>query len=120
MWESEDYVGGVPIEDDGAPDVRMRVWRLTIYRTGGPITLTDVLPRLQHMGVDVVDEHPYEFPAAPPQGGLLPFWIYDFGLRRTAMRETTTGGRDLLADQTIRQQVESALAALWDGRIADD
>ena len=41
-----------------------RVWRLTIYRTGSPITLTDVLPRLQHMGVDVVDEHPYEFPGS--------------------------------------------------------
>ncbi len=37
------------------------MWRLTIYRTGSPITLTDVLPRLQNMGVDVVDEHPYEF-----------------------------------------------------------
>ena len=55
-----------------------RVWRLTIYRTGSPITLTDVLPRLQHMGVEVVDEHPYEFAAAEP------FWIYDFGLRRSA------------------------------------
>ncbi len=79
LWESENYVGGVPIEsDDDVPDTVKRVWRLTIYRTGGPITLTDVLPRLQHMGVDVVDEHPYEFAAAEP------FWIYDFGLRRSA------------------------------------
>ena len=55
----------MPIEtDDDVPDTSERVWRLTIYRTGGPITLTDVLPRLQHMGVDVIDEHPYEFPAA--------------------------------------------------------
>ena len=68
LWESEDYIGGVPIEsDDDVPDTVKRVWRLTIYRTGGPITLTDVLPRLQHMGVDVVDEHPYEFPAARPR-----------------------------------------------------
>ena len=70
LWESQDYVGGVPIEEDqaeaGAPGAtrQQRVWRLTIYRTGAPITLTDVLPRLQHMGVDVVDEHPYEFPGA--------------------------------------------------------
>src|SRR5215469_390121 len=65
LWESQDYIGGVPIESDGdVPDTAKRVWRLTIYRTGGPITLTDVLPRMQHMGVDVVDEHPYEFPAA--------------------------------------------------------
>ncbi len=113
LWESESYTGGVPIED-GEADGRGRVWRLTIYSAGGPITLTDVLPRLQHMGVDVVDEHPYEFPAAEP------FWIYDFGLRRTATREADTGGRDLMADQRIREQVERALAALWGGRISDD
>ena len=34
------------------------------------------------MGVDVVDEHPYEFPAAEP------FWIYDFGLRRKPVFES--------------------------------
>jgi glutamate dehydrogenase len=113
LWESEDYVGGVPIEDDEMPDARTRVWRLTIYRTGGPITLTDVLPRLQHMGVDVVDEHPYEFPAA------FPFWIYDFGLRRTDAREGEAEA-DLIADQRVREQVESALAALWEDRISDD
>ena len=129
LWESETYTGGVPIAN-GEPDGRGRVWRLTIYSAGGPITLTDVLPRLQHMGVDVVDEHPYEFPSWPvgqgpagqgPAGqGILPFWIYDFGLRRTSEREADTGGRDLMADQRIREQVESALAALWGGRISDD
>ena len=72
----------MPIEpEDHVPDTVKRVWRLTIYRTGGPITLTDVLPRLQHMGVDVVDEHPYEFGVAEP------FWIYDFGLRRNPVAE---------------------------------
>ena len=79
LWESQDYVGGVPLRGQRRrPGAAERVWRLTIYRTGSPITLTDVLPRLQHMGVDVVDEHPYVFPAAEP------FWIYDFGLRRSA------------------------------------
>ena len=66
--------------EDAPRRSRPRVWRLTIYRTGSPITLTDVLPRLQHMGVEVVDEHPYEF-AGP--GLAKPFWIYDFGLRRS-------------------------------------
>ena len=55
----------------GRPAGRPLVWRLTIYRTGSPITLTEVLPRLQHMGVEVVDEHPYEFaaPAWPSRSG---------------------------------------------------
>jgi glutamate dehydrogenase len=121
LWESEDYVGGVPIEDGDVPDTAKRVWRLTIYRTGGPITLTDVLPRLQHMGVDVVDEHPYEFPAAD-YSRLLPVWIYDFGLRRRPVLDSSVAGQqgDLISNQKVREQVEGALAALWDGRIEDD
>ncbi len=130
LWESEGYVGGVPIEfragadGTGGADAEAatlprakRVWRLTIYRTGGPITLTDVLPRLQHMGVDVMDEHPYEFPAAEP------FWIYDFGLRRRPLPEAAEHGQDHgggVSVGQVREQVEGALAALWDGRIEDD
>jgi glutamate dehydrogenase len=121
LWESEDYVGGVPIEDEpgtgGEPGpvarrrTSERVWRLTIYRRGGPITLTDVLPRLQHMGVDVVDEHPYEFPAADP------FWIYDFGLRRSAV--DAARGEPIAVEQ-VRENVEGALGALWRGVVEDD
>jgi glutamate dehydrogenase len=127
LWESEDYVGGVPIIEDEAdggqaavPD--KRVWRLTIYRTSGPITLTDVLPRLQHMGVDVVDEHPYEFPGTQNGGALTraarSFWIYDFGLRRTGAADESAAASGLL--ERVREQVEGALSALWDGRIEDD
>jgi glutamate dehydrogenase len=117
LWESETFVGGVPIEpEDDVPDTVKRVWRLTIYRTGGPITLTDVLPRLQHMGVDVVDEHPYEFAAAEP------FWIYDFGLRRRPVADVAERAQqgDLISHQRVREQVEGAMAALWNGLIEDD
>jgi len=120
LWESEDYIGGVPIIEDGeelpgTPAPAKRVWRLTIYRTSGPITLTDVLPRLQHMGVDVVDEHPYEFAAGSP------FWIYDFGLRRSGTATDTDAGpaTGALWDR-VREQVEGALGALWHGLIEDD
>ncbi|MGH3272839.1 MAG: NAD-glutamate dehydrogenase, partial [Streptosporangiaceae bacterium] len=119
LWESQDYVGGVPLED-GSPVPEGgaagggagRVWRLTIYRTGAPITLTDVLPRLQHMGVDVVDEHPYEFHAAEP------FWIYDFGLRRSAADAPRAGADGRI--EAVRHNAESALGALWRGVIEDD
>jgi glutamate dehydrogenase len=117
LWESVNYIGGVPIEDgDEVPATVKPVWRLTIYRTGGPITLTDVLPRLQHMGVDVIDEHPYEFPAAQP------FWIYDFGLRRRPMLDSSAEAQqgDLISNQRVREQIEDALLALWDGRVEDD
>jgi glutamate dehydrogenase len=131
MWESAGYVGGVPVEHDAAarrvpapagdteiPGGQRRVWRLTIHRTGSPITLTDVLPRLQHMGVEVVDEHPYEFP------GPAPFWIYDFGLRRAAAATSGPGGRTTQVPQvslaSVAGQLEGALAALWKGQIEDD
>jgi glutamate dehydrogenase len=42
-----------PVEE--ATDVR----RFKIYRYGDPISLSDLLPMLQHMGVRVVDERPY-------------------------------------------------------------
>ncbi len=123
LWESEDYVGGVPIVEDGTEGTEpaisgKRVWRLTIYRTSGPITLTDVLPRLQHMGVDVVDEHPYEFHGAQT-GGRQSFWIYDFGLRRTGVADESAAASGVLLER-VREQVEGALSALWDGRIEDD
>src|SRR5215475_4231308 len=128
LWEAEGYVGGQPVEDDGHG-----VWRLTICRIGTPITLTDVLPRLQHMGLDVVDEHPYEF-----AGSLAkPFWIYDFGLRRTgagaAGPEPVTGQFQVLdgtqkpqappgwpPSEPVKALFEDALRALWRGRIEDD
>jgi glutamate dehydrogenase len=117
LWESESYVGGVPIEDTGdsgdAASGRPRVWRMTIYRTGSPITLTDVLPRLQHMGVEVVDEHPYEFGAAEP------FWIYDFGLRRSATGQAAAQ-RAPSSIASVKELFQGALAALWREDIEDD
>ena len=53
-------------------------WTLVVYRSGTPITLSDVLPQLQHMGLEVVDEHPYQFTGPSGHGS---FWIYEFGLR---------------------------------------
>src|SRR5205823_5763827 len=122
LWEAEGYVGGQPVAGDGHGGV----WRLTIYRVGTPITLTDVLPRLQHMGVDVVDEHPYEFTGPLVQ----PFWIYDFGLRRTGVgaagNEPVTGQFPTVAPGAmppsgpVKALFEDALTALWRGRIEDD
>ena len=125
LWEAESYSGGVPAEDTTHPaDNRPRVWRLTIYRTGSPITLTDVLPRLQHLGVQVVDEHPYEFTAP---GLPTPFWIYDFGLRPSgggsaaaAESPAQTPVGELPHPGPVKALVEDALEALWRGQIEDD
>jgi glutamate dehydrogenase len=83
-------------------------WRLTVFRLS-PITLSDILPQLQHMGLEVLDEHPYEFGHA-----ALPFWIYDFGLR--GPQRTLTGAEA----ETVRAGFEAALTALWRGQTEDD
>jgi glutamate dehydrogenase len=143
LWEAESYSGGKPADDTRHPGRgdRPRVWRLTIYRTGSPITLTDVLPRLHHLGVEVVDEHPYEF-SGPGLG--TPFWIYDFGLRPSAARPAAAArdaaARDAAARAAVpasapagqapaagpphpgpvKGLVEDTLDALWRGQIEDD
>jgi glutamate dehydrogenase len=80
-------------------------WTLVVYRSGTPITLSDVLPQLQHMGLEVVDEHPYMFTGREQAGS---FWIYEFGLRAPA------------AAGSVREIFEDALAALWHGQTEDD
>jgi glutamate dehydrogenase len=81
---------------------RLRVFRLS------PLTLSEVLPQLQHMGLEVLDEHPYEF------GDPYPFWIYDFGIRGTQRAGTPAEA------ETMRAGFESALTALWLGQTEDD
>jgi glutamate dehydrogenase len=82
-------------------------WTLRVYRTGSLITLSDVLPQLQHMGLEVVDEHPYEFTGSVTH---QPFWIYVFGLRAPAEAESGSSARVF----------EEALTALWLEQTEDD
>jgi glutamate dehydrogenase len=89
--------GAVPAEDN--------TWRLRLYRFH-PVTLSNVLPQLQHMGLEVLDEHPYQFSAIDH-----PFWIYDLGLRSAVPAGD---------DDSIRKGFEAALTALWQGQTEDD
>ena len=74
--------------------------RLKVYRVGPPLSLSHVLPILSTMGMEVVDERPYELDGLP-----RPSYIYDFGLRYS--RPVPDAARDLFQD---------AVAAVWEGR----
>jgi glutamate dehydrogenase len=73
--------------------------RLKVYRIGDPLSLSQVLPMLASMGVEVVDERPYELEGLERQS-----IIYEFGLRYG--RNLPAGSRELFQD---------ALRAVWDG-----
>ncbi len=73
--------------------------RLKVYRIGPPLSLSEVLPMLSSMGVEVVDERPYEIQLDRPT------YLYEFGLRYSG-RAMPAHGRELFQD---------ALRAIWDG-----
>ncbi len=81
--------------------------RFKIYRVGGPISLTEVLPVLQRLGVEVLDEHPY---ALRRTDGTTA-WVVDFGLR---LRE----GTDLTDED--RERFQDTFAATWRGEAEND
>jgi glutamate dehydrogenase len=73
--------------------------RLKVYRIGPPLSLSELLPALSSMGVEVVDERPYEL-----EGLERTSIIYEFGLRYG--ESLPPGTRELFQD---------ALRAIWDG-----
>jgi glutamate dehydrogenase len=79
--------------------------RFKVYRVGDPLSLSQMLPLLTRMGVDVIDERPYELQL--PDGSLA--FIYDFGLRYP--RAFPEECRDLFQD---------AFLAVWQGMAESD
>ncbi|MBO2456743.1 NAD-glutamate dehydrogenase [Actinomadura violacea] len=82
--------------------------RLKIYRRGEPISLSRVLPLLQNMGVEVIDERPYEVNTSDGQR----YWIYDLGLRYEPPGD--------VPEEAIKGLFQDAFTALWQGRIEND
>ena len=87
-----------------APDER----RFKIYRTGPELALTQVLPILTALGVDVDDEWPYDI----VRGDGSRASIYDFGLRVPAAT--------MLSTPADRSRFEQAFVAVWDAAAEND
>ncbi|MGH8776470.1 MAG: NAD-glutamate dehydrogenase [Jiangellaceae bacterium] len=90
----------------GDPDER----RFKIYRTGSPISLTQVLPIVSRMGVEVIDERPYEIIRKGDAAGTA--FIYDFGLRYQSRQAAPEDGR--------KELFQDAFAAVWRGEAESD
>ena len=98
--ESIEGEDGIGLSFYRPPDCSDHEARLKIYRIGGPLSLSNVLPILASMGVEVVDEWPYTL-----EGVDRETHIYDFGLRHSRP-----------VPWEARQLVQDALAAVWDAR----
>ncbi|WP_018718067.1 NAD-glutamate dehydrogenase [Arhodomonas aquaeolei] len=84
------------------------ILRLRLFQYERPIVLSDALPVLEHMGVEVVDERPYEVHLQ--RGGIA--YIHDFGLRYAS-----AGQRE---PENIRTHFQDAFSAVWHRRAEDD
>jgi glutamate dehydrogenase len=106
--EEEDATGLNMYQEPGAP---MNERRFKLYRRS-PLSLTAVLPMFTHMGVEVVDERPYEI----ERSDGVRLWVYDFGLRVHGEKVWSgDGSRDRL-----RELFQDAVGAVWDGRSESD
>ena len=76
--------------------------RLKLFHSGQPITISDVLPLFENMGVTVVDET-----VRDPPGGAEPVWIYDFGLSTAQVSD----GQITEPLRELAQDVRTGLAA---------
>ncbi|WP_307855947.1 NAD-glutamate dehydrogenase [Nocardioides faecalis] len=78
--------------------------RFKVFRVGEPLSLSDVLPMLSSLGVEVIDERPYSL-----TGLERPTYVYDFGLRH-----------DAALPEHARALFSDALRAMWDGLTETD
>jgi glutamate dehydrogenase len=79
-----------------------------LFRRGEQVSLSSILPLLEDMGVEVVDERPHEI---KPEGSP-PIWIYDFGLVHGADGELQTS--------EVKEIFQDAFARAWRGAVEND
>ncbi|MFZ5870325.1 MAG: NAD-glutamate dehydrogenase [Actinomycetota bacterium] len=79
--------------------------RFKLFRWA-PLSLTTVLPFFRNLGVEVVDERPYELERSDGTTA----YVYDFGLRFPSR----------VAADDARELFTEAFAAAWDGRTESD
>jgi glutamate dehydrogenase len=80
-----------------------------IFHTGAPVPLSGVLPMLEHMGLMVISENPYQI---APKSVDQQVWIHDFDMA------TRSGGEvDITKCRAIFHE---AFAAVWNGEMEDD
>jgi len=91
--------GGIDLSLFSPLDAARGEARLKVFRVGPPLSLSQVLPMLSSMGVEVLDERPYELDRLD-----RPTYVYEFGLHYAPG----------LADD-VRGLFQDAIRAVWEG-----
>lgn len=91
-------------------DIGADQMRLKIYNPGHPITLSDVLPILDNMGLRAIAELPFE---VQPKGMETSIWIHDFLLETPAI-ET-----DIIVSD-VKLNFERAFGHVWYNHMEND
>jgi glutamate dehydrogenase len=86
--------------------------RLRLFACQQPVTLSQILPILQSMDIDVLDEHPH--PIVRSDGTQC--WIYDLGLAAGP----STRSDPLHSDREFQARVVDSFIAIWTQRTEAD
>jgi glutamate dehydrogenase len=86
--------------------------QLTWFMGGRTASLSQLLPMLQSMGVEVLEERPFEI--TRPDG--LPVWIYQFKVSTP----TISLASDMDERDATAQRFADAVTAIWHGRVDVD
>jgi glutamate dehydrogenase len=98
----------VPLE---APPGRLR---FKLFRAGQRAPLSQSLPMLEHMGVQVLEERPYDVLRAGGDGAAgVQIWIDDFGM-------TVPVGEEEFDIERLRDRFQEAFLRTWRGQNDDD
>jgi len=81
--------------------------RFKVYRSGGDIALSEVLPQLENLGLRVLTEHVYEIP-----GDSVPLSIQDF--------EVQPVGKLTFSVEQVGSLFEHAFEQIWRGNAEND
>ncbi|AHC73633.1 NAD-glutamate dehydrogenase [Candidatus Endolissoclinum faulkneri L5] len=85
------------------------VLHLKLFHVNKPVSLSDVMPMLENMGVRVLSEVPFEIEGS---GMKHPIWLHDFEMRLRGNNECELAN--------IKKPFEEAFAAVWDNRTEND
>ena len=85
-----------------------REFHFKIIHSGAPVPLSEIMPRLENMGLKVQSEVPYE---VQPHGAGAPVRIRDFSLFGTGMQD------DL---RPVKDKFQEAFIAVWNKEAEDD